>query len=119
MVSLVSFNTTYNVSNVVSAGDYLLTFSANMVSADSQAVWCALYKQSPGDQGWQVLGMINNYQSDAGEEDDRDSGALSVITSLEEGDQVWVEWRGYGDSFLYSNPYKLISFSGYLITSKL
>ena len=35
-------------------GDYLLTFSANMVSSDSQAVWCALYKQSPGDQGWQV-----------------------------------------------------------------
>ena len=104
---------------LISAGDYMLTFSANMVSADSQAVWCALYKQSPGDQGWQVLGMINNYQSDAGEEDDRDSGALSVITSLEEGDQVWVEWRGYGDSFLYSNPYKLISFSGYLITSQV
>ena len=101
------------------SGDYMLTFSANMVSADSQAVWCALYKQSPGDQGWQVLGMINNYQSDAGEEDDRDSGSLSVITSLEEGDQVWLEWRGYGDSFLYSNPYKLISFSGYLITSQL
>ena len=56
---------------------------------------------------------------DAGEEDDRDSGSLSVITSLEEGDQVWVEWRGYGDSFLYSNPYKLISFSGYLITSQI
>ena len=30
--------------------------------------------------------------------------------------QVWVEWRGYGDSFLYSNPYKLISFTGYLVT---
>ncbi len=40
---------------LISAGDYMLTFSANMVSADSQAVWCALYKQSPGDQGWQVL----------------------------------------------------------------
>ena len=74
----------------------MLTFSANMVSSNSQAVWCALYKQSPGDQGWQVLGMINNYQSDAGEEDDRDSGSLTVLTSLEEGDQVWVEWRGYG-----------------------
>ena len=33
-----------------------------MVSADSQAIWCALYKQSPGEEGWQVLGMINNYQ---------------------------------------------------------
>jgi len=43
-------------------GDYLLSFSANMVSSSGQAVWCALYKQSPGDQGWQVLGMINNYQ---------------------------------------------------------
>ena len=40
-----------NIPNVDhSAGDYMLTFSANMVSADSQAVWCALYKQSPGDQ---------------------------------------------------------------------
>ena len=105
--------------NIVAAGDYMLTFSANMVSSNSQADWCALYKQSPGDQGWQVLGMINNYQSDAGEEDDRDSGSLTVPTSLEEGDQVWVEWRGYGDSFLYSNPYKLISFSGYLLTSQL
>ena len=122
-------------------GDYLLTFSANMVSADSQAVWCALYKQSPGDQGWQVgyysschvsccvtchdldvmqvLGMINNYQSEAGDEDDRDSGSLTVLSSLKEGDQVWVEWRGYGDSFLYSNPYKLISFSGLLLTAQL
>lgn len=33
--------------------------------------------------------------------------------------QVWVEWRGYGDSFLYSNPYKLISFSGLLLTQQL
>ena len=69
-------------------GDYMLTFSANMVSSDSQAVWCALYKQSPGDQGWQVLGMINNYQSEAGEEDDRDSGSLTVLTPLKQGDQV-------------------------------
>ena len=43
-------------------GDYVLTFTANMVSSNSQAIWCALYKQSPGDQGWQVLGMVNNYQ---------------------------------------------------------
>ena len=33
-----------------------------MVSSNSQAIWCALYKQSPGDEGWEVLGMINNYQ---------------------------------------------------------
>ena len=32
--------------------------------------------------------MINNYQSEAGEEDDRDSGSLSVLTTLKEGDQV-------------------------------
>ena len=43
-------------------GDYLLSFTANMVSSNSQAIWCAHYKQSPGDEGWQVLGMINNYQ---------------------------------------------------------
>jgi len=98
------------------AGDYMLSFTANMVSSDSQAIWCALYKQSPGDEGWQVLGMINNYQRDAGDEDDRDSGSLSLLASLAEGDQVWVEWRGYGESFLYSNPYKLISFTGYLVT---
>jgi len=98
-------------------GDYLLSFTANMVSSNSQAIWCALYKQSPGDEGWEVLGMINNYQRDAGEEDDRDSGSLSIIASLKEGDQVWVEWRGYGESFLYSNPYKLISFTGYLLTT--
>jgi len=100
-------------------GDYLLSFTANMVSSNSQAIWCALYKQSPGDEGWQVLGMINNYQRDAGDEDDRDSGSLSILASLKEGDQVWVEWRGYGESFLYSNPYKLISFTGYLVTSIL
>merc|ERR1711892_347182 len=98
-------------------GDYLLSFTANMVSSNSQAIWCALYKQSPGDEGWQVLGMINNYQRDAGEEDDRDSGSLSILATLKEGDQVWVEWRGYGESFLYSNPYKLISFTGYMVTS--
>ncbi len=32
--------------------------------------------------------MINNYQRDAGQEDDRDSGSLSLITPLDEGDQV-------------------------------
>jgi len=98
-------------------GDYMLSFTANMVSSNSQAIWCALYKQSPGDEGWQVLGMINNYQRDAGDEDDRDSGSLSILATLKEGDQVWVEWRGYGESFLYSNPYKLISFTGYMVTS--
>ncbi len=36
----------------------------------------------------QVLGMINNYQRDAGEEDDRDSGSLTVLTPLSQGDQV-------------------------------
>ena len=59
--------------------------------------------------------MINNYQRDAGTEDDRDSGTVSLIASLQPGDQVWVEWRGYGDSFLYSNPYRLISFTGFLL----
>ena len=32
--------------------------------------------------------MINNYQRDAGEEDDRDSGSLTLLASLAEGDQV-------------------------------
>ncbi|XP_023338151.1 GRIP and coiled-coil domain-containing protein C27D7.02c [Eurytemora carolleeae] len=104
---------------VPETGDYLLSFSANMVSVNSQAIWCALYKQSPGEEGWQVLGMINNYQQDAGEEDDRDSGSLSILSPLSKGDQVWVEWRGYGDSFLYSNPYKLISFSGFRVSGGL
>ena len=62
--------------------------------------------------------MINNYQRDAGTEDDRDSGTISLIASLKPGDQVWVEWRGYGDSFLYSNPYRLISFTGFQITKE-
>ena len=65
-----------------------------------------------------ISGMINNYQRDAGTEDDRDSGTISLITTLKPGDQVWVEWRGYGDSFLYSNPYRLISFSGFQITKE-
>jgi predicted nucleic acid-binding Zn-ribbon protein len=40
------------------SGDYFLSFTANMVSVNSQAVWCAIYKQSPGNDGWQVLGKI-------------------------------------------------------------
>lgn len=32
--------------------------------------------------------MINNYQRDAGSEDDRDSGSMSLISQFEEGDQV-------------------------------
>ncbi len=36
----------------------------------------------------QVLGMINNYQREAGEEDDRDSGSLTVLSPLAQGDQV-------------------------------
>ena len=32
--------------------------------------------------------MINNFQRDAGQEDDRDSGSLSLITTLLQGDQV-------------------------------
>ena len=62
-------------------------------------------------------GMINNYQRDADTEDDRDSGSISILSSLQAGDQVWVEWRGYGESFLYSNPYRLISFTGFLLTA--
>ena len=31
------------------------------------------------------LGMINNYQRDAGTEDDRDSGTVSLISSLNAG----------------------------------
>ena len=61
--------------------------------------------------------MINNYQRDADTEDDRDSGSISLLSSLQAGDQVWVEWRGYGESFLYSNPYRLISFTGFLLTA--
>ena len=101
--------------SIKESGDYFLTFSSNMVSVNSQAVWCALYKQSAGNEGWQVLGMINNYQRNADKIDDRDSGSLTLITPLKAGDQVWVEWRGYGESFLYSNPYRLISFSGFML----
>ena len=54
----------------------------------TQAIWCALYKQTPGDEGWKVLGMINNYQQDAGEVDDRDSGSITILASLKKGDQV-------------------------------
>ncbi len=36
-------------------GDYFVSFTANMVSVKAQAVWCALYKQSAGNDGWQVL----------------------------------------------------------------
>ena len=32
------------------SGDYFLSFTANMVSVNAQAVWCALYKQSAGMQ---------------------------------------------------------------------
>ena len=35
-----------------------------------------------------VAGMVNNYQRNAGTEDDRDSASLSLITSLDVGDQV-------------------------------
>ena len=48
-------------------GDYFLSFTANMVSVNSQAIWCAIYKQSPGSDGWQVLGknfmfILNRYR---------------------------------------------------------
>jgi hypothetical protein len=103
---------------VKDAGDYFLSLTANMVSVNSQAVWCAIYKQPASSEGWQVLGMINNYQKNvaAASVDDRDTGSISVIVPLAAGDKVWVEWRGYGNSFLYSNPYRLISFTGYMIT---
>lgn len=39
---------------VKQAGDYFVSFTGNMVSANAQAVWCALYKQSAGNDGWQV-----------------------------------------------------------------
>ena len=45
---------------VKDSGDYFLSFTANMVSVNSQAIWCAIYKQSPGSDGWQVLGTILN-----------------------------------------------------------
>jgi hypothetical protein len=36
----------------------LFTFYFLQVSVKSQAIWCALYKQSPGKDGWEVLGNI-------------------------------------------------------------
>ncbi len=39
---------------VKQAGDYFVSFTGNMVSVSAQAVWCALYKQSAGNEGWQV-----------------------------------------------------------------
>ena len=39
-------------------GDYFLSFTANMVSVNSQAIWCAIYKQSAGNDAWQVLGKF-------------------------------------------------------------
>ena len=44
-------------------GDYFLSFTANMVSVNSQAIWCAIYKQSAGNDAWQVLGMDNSFFS--------------------------------------------------------
>ena len=41
--------------------------------------------------------MINNYQRDAGEEDDRDSGSLTLLASLAEGDQVIIITIFYED----------------------
>jgi hypothetical protein len=40
------------------SGDYFISFTANLVSVNSQAIWCALYKQSSGKEGWEVLGNI-------------------------------------------------------------
>ena len=37
--------------------------------------------------------MINNYQQDAGEEDDRDSGSLSILSPLSKGDQVRAQFH--------------------------
>ena len=42
-------------------GDYFLSFTANMVSVNSQAIWCAIYKQSAGNDAWQVLGINNAF----------------------------------------------------------
>ena len=42
-------------------GDYFLSFTANMVSVNSQAIWCAIYKQSAGNDAWQVLGMLKGF----------------------------------------------------------
>ena len=39
-------------------GDYYLSFTANMVSVNSQAIWCAIYKQTAGNDAWQVLGKM-------------------------------------------------------------
>ena len=51
----------------------------------------------------QVLGMINNYQRDAGEEDDRDSGSLTLLASLAEGDQVSADDHADNDSEVENN----------------
>ena len=42
-------------------GDYYLSFTANMVSVNSQAIWCAIYKQTAGNDACQVLGKIDGF----------------------------------------------------------
>lgn len=44
--------------SIKKAGDYFISFSANLVSVKSQAIWCALYKQSASKEGWEVLGNL-------------------------------------------------------------
>ena len=66
-----------------------------------------MYGHDHLDQNYhtQVLGMINNYQRDAGEEDDRDSGSLTLLASLDEGDQVSADDHdGDGDDDVLGKP---------------
>jgi len=37
-----------------------------------------------------LAGMINNFQRNAGSEDDRDSASMSLIVNMEVGDEVLV-----------------------------
>ena len=54
MVMMINYDYDYDVQHLHQRPSkwYLVTGFADI--CESQAIWCALYKQSPGDEGWQV-----------------------------------------------------------------
>merc|ERR1712150_101669 len=92
-------------------GYYFLTFFADTVSIDGANIRCYLKQKSGSTET--ILGKLENWGDNDGNDDDYSSHAMSVIANLESGDEIYIDVSADHSSYLWSDGARCISFSGF------
>merc|ERR1711860_45397 len=94
-------------------GEFFITFFADLVS-DGGWAFCTLFKKS--GTTLTELGLINNELLDeTNEEITSTTSSMSVLAKLRQGDELYVELGTSGDSHLFSDTLRRVSFTAFLL----